>query len=119
MDTRPITIFCDIDGTLAKHRPLTHNVIPGTKLEVLPATVAKISEWEAKGYNIVLITGRKESMRAVTEQQLMEAGIFYDKLIMGIGGGKRVLINDRKPDGSEYALAINIDRNEGIGNLSL
>ena len=119
MDTRPTTIFCDIDGTLVQHKPLTHNAVPGTKLEVLPDTIAKLSEWEAKGYNIILVTGRKESMRATTEQQLVEAGIFYDRLIMGIGGGQRILINDRKPDGSEYASAININRNEGIGNLSI
>ena len=47
---------------------------------------------------IILTTGRKEGMRRITEQQLESAGIVYDKLIMGIGGGARVLINDLKPD---------------------
>ena len=39
---------------------------------------------------------------------------------MGIGGGKRVLINDRKPNGSRnYASAINLIRNEGINNIKI
>ena len=43
----------------------------------------------------------------------------YDQLIMGIGGGQRVLINDLKPDGSLTAGAINLNRNQGISNLEL
>jgi hypothetical protein len=51
---------------------------------------------------------------------LSKLGIIYDKLILGIGGGKRVLINDRKPDDNEdYAIAINLKRNSGIKNLDL
>ena len=39
---------------------------------------------------------------------------------MGIGGGKRYLINDRKPNGSEdYAIAINQTRNEGVKLLQI
>jgi hypothetical protein len=58
-------------------------------------------------------------MRTQTERQLQEVGIFYDQLIMGIGGGPRVLINDNKPDGKEAAFAINIERNKGINDLIL
>ena len=38
---------------------------------------------------------------------------------MGLGRGERVVINDRKPDGTQTARAINIDRNEGIGGIKL
>ena len=45
-------------------------------------------------------------------------GIFYDILIMGVGGGTRVLINDLKPDREDLtALAYNIGRNKGLKNL--
>lgn len=117
---RPITIFCDIDGTLVKHNPPSIAANPNTKLEVLPGTIDKLNYWDSKGYNIILVTGRKESMREVTEKQLKEVGIFYDKLIMGIGGGKRVIINDKKPnnDGST-AESFCLDRNEGINNINL
>jgi len=118
MDNRPKTIICDIDGTLCKHKIPTLNTAP-LPLEVLPGTVEKLSEWDAKGYNIVLITGRRESMRKTTEQQLAEAGIFYDQLVMGVGGGARILINDNKPDGKQAAMCINLQRNIGISNINI
>ena len=47
-------------------------------------------------------------------------GIFYDKLIMGVGGGDRVLINDRKPASSrDTAYSINLNRNEGVKNVEI
>lgn len=119
MDTRPKTVFCDIDGTLLEHFP------PGKsfydfKPKVLPGTVDKLLEWDKKGYNIILTTGRKESMRKITVEQLESAGIFYDQLIMGIGGGVRVLFNDLKPGSDEEtAVAINLKRDEGISKINI
>lgn len=120
MDTRPKTIFCDIDGTLVKHEMPTKNTDPLKGLTLLPGTREKLSEWDAKGYNIILTTGRKESMRKATEEQLAAYGIFYDQLIMGIGGGVRVLINDYKPDSTEEtAVAITLKRNTGISEVDI
>ena len=119
-DKRPVTIFCDIDGTLVIHAKPTDSQKPTHKLNLLEGTIEKILEWDKLGYNIILTTGRKESLRKVTENQLAEAGIIYDLLIMGIGGGKRYLINDKKPNGTEnYATAINLDRNKGIKDLNI
>ena len=120
IDKRPITIFCDIDGTLVTHSKPTDSQKPTHKLNLLEGTIEKILEWDKLGYNIILTTGRKESLRNITEIQLSQVGIIYDQLIMGIGGGKRYLINDRKPNGSEdYAIAINLIRNEGIKLLQI
>jgi hypothetical protein len=58
-------------------------------------------------------------MRAATEKQLAELGIFYDQLIMGMGGGPRIVINDNKPSGQETAFAINLERNKGINDIIL
>lgn len=119
-DKRPLTIFCDIDGTLVTHSKPTDSQKPTHTLELLDGTLEKLLEWDKMGYNIILTTGRKESLRSVTELQLSKAGIIYDQLIMGIGGGKRYLINDRKPYGTEdYAISINIDRNVGIKDIKL
>jgi len=116
---RPKTTICDIDGTLIKHM----DPCKASKLStviLLEGTDEKLREWDRKGYNIILLTGRKESLRKVTEKQLSNAGIFYDQLIMGVGGGKRYLINDKKPNGREdYAIAINIERNKGIKDVEL
>jgi hypothetical protein len=119
MDTRPKTIICDIDGTLIEHS--IPSIIASGRDEsiLLKGTLDKINEWERKGYNIILLTGRKESMRNVTIQKLSDLGIYYDHLIMGVGGGQRYLINDRKPSGDDYAFAININRNEGISNIDI
>tara|TARA_R100000030_G_scaffold101004_2_gene95717 strand:- start:1751 stop:2113 length:363 start_codon:yes stop_codon:yes gene_type:complete len=120
MELRPKTIFCDIDGTLIKHFPPTVTCSPNFEPEILDGTVETILEWDKKGYNIILVSGRRESLRQQTKLQLSKLGIIYDKLILGIGGGKRVLINDRKPDDNEdYAIAINLKRNSGIKNLDL
>lgn len=119
-DKRPLTIFCDIDGTLVTHSKPTDSQKPTHTLELLDGTLEKLLEWDKMGYNIILTTGRKESLRSVTELQLSKAGIIYDQLIMGIGGGRRYLINDRKPYGTEdYAISINIDRNVGIKDIKL
>ena len=117
---RPKTIFCDIDGTLIEHRPLEESAKGDYVPKLLTGTLEKIREWDMKGYNIILTTGRRESSRRATEKQLASLGIFFDHLIMGIGGGDRVLINDRKP-GSEKdtCFSYNIDRNNGISDIDI
>lgn len=119
MDPRPKTIICDIDGTLIKHNKPNDIANSSYIPELLEGTIDKLNEWERNGYNIILLTGRKESMRRVTEKQLAQLGIYYDQLIMGVGGGSRYLINDYKPNGTESAFAINIERNKGIKNINI
>ena len=120
LNNRPKTIFCDIDGTLVKHVSLGTSSKVDFKMELLPGTIEKLQEWDVKGYNIILISGRREGSRKETERQLAEVGIIYDKLILGVGGGIRHLINDKKPDGTiNTAFSHNLVRNEGIKNLEL
>ena len=116
---KPLTIFIDIDGTILYTKSNLHLQYVNESL-LLDGTIDKFIEFDRKGYNIILTTGRRESMRRKTEEELERLGIFYDQLIMGLGGGKRVLINDRKPDSEEdTAIAINITRNEGIKNINI
>ena len=118
MNNRPKTIFLDIDGTLIHHTNLLTEQLKDVTL--LDGTIEKLLEWDRKGYNIILTTGRRESMRSKTEEQLLNLGIFYDKLIMGIGGGNRIIINDRKPNSKDdTCFAINVDRNQGIKNIDI
>ena len=112
---RPKTIFCDIDGTLWEHVGPPSVQIKNKVNKLLPNTLEALDNWDKLGYKIILTTGRKEGMRKITEKQLEDIGIIYDKLIMGIGGGDRILINDRKPNGDRNtAYAINVIRNKGI-----
>lgn len=117
--SRPKTIFCDIDGTLIKHSGNLSNILNNysniNENVLLPNTLNIINKWDKLGYNIILTTGRKESMRKYTEEQLSKLGIFYDQLIMGIGGGDRIIINDMKPNSNKNTCyAINVPRNKGI-----
>ena len=118
LNTRPKTIICDIDGVLLKHA--NEGLSEQLRQRPLDGTIEKITEWDSKGYNIILITGRRESQRAETINQLYSHGVFYDKLIMGVGGGDRILINDRKPDSvRDTAYSINLNSNEGVTNAKI
>ena len=117
MENRPKTIIIDIDGTLIHHHGSLSGQNDNTP-KILAGVKEAFDEWDRKGYRIVLITGRKEGMRTRTEAQLAECGIYYDQLVMGVGGGVRILINDLKPNSDQRtAEAVCVKRNEGIANL--
>ena len=115
------TIFCDLDGTLVKHcGDATLIQDPNYELKILPGTIKILNDWNRNGYYIIITTGRKESAREATIKQLQRAGILYDQLIMGFGGGDRILINDRKSGRTEdTAFAINVTRNEGVKDVEV
>jgi len=109
------TIFCDIDGTLIKHSGDIIDQCTNEKMELLENTLPAIRNWVRNGYFIILTTGRKESMRDVTKKQLEKLGIIYDQLIMGLGPGDRILINDKKEKSDRNtAYVINVVRNKGL-----
>jgi len=112
-------IFLDIDGCLLRHHGGSSTSLIDQEPELLPGVREKLDEWEVKGYQIIITTGRKESLRKFTEKQLLKFGITYDHLIMGLGRGERIVINDKKPDGTQTANHININRNEGIGVINI
>ena len=113
--SRPKTIFCDIDGTLWDHVGDITSQVNVESHKMLENTSEALNRWDKLGYRIILTTGRRESMRTLTENHLKKIGIVYDQLIMGLGGGARVLINDRKPNSvKNTAFAINLIRNDGL-----
>jgi FMN phosphatase YigB (HAD superfamily) len=120
---KPKTIFCDIDGTLCYY-PYSSEMgnydFDKKVMQPLPGTLKKLWDWDKAGHVIILTTGRKEGMRESTERQLREAGVIYDRLIMGIGGGTRVLINDLKADrDGDTAIAINLKRDTGVKDVKI
>ena len=117
--TKNYTIFCDLDGTLWEQGDPTEIAKPGYQPKIIHGTVEKIREWDSKGFKIILTTGRKESLRDVTVKQLSYAGVVYDQLVMGIGGGSRVLINDLRANGDQSAFVYQPVRNEGIAGIEL
>lgn len=113
------TIFCDLDGTIWEQGDPCELAKPGYQPKMIHGSIDKIREWDSKGYRIILTTGRKESLREVTVKQLSFAGVVYDQLVMGIGGGSRVLINDLRSNGDISAFVFQPERNQGIGNIDL
>lgn len=118
-DKRPKAIFLDIDGCIFPHpgHPNNHTT-PPEELPILPGVIEKFNEWIMQEHKIILVTGRKECTRAETEAQLRRHGLVWDQLVMGVGGGVRVLINDKKPshDGNT-AYAYTVERNVGFKDL--
>lgn len=110
-------ILVDLDGTLIKYdRKNTGRQHLGN-VKLLPGVRQALQNWDQAGHKIVIVTGRRESTRKATEKQLEEAGITFDALVMGIGSGERILINDMKPDSpAPTARAYCVKRNEGLKN---
>jgi len=121
MNNKPKTIFCDLDGTLVKHPgDVTIITSPEYKLELLPGVKEFLYTIDSNRYHLIITSGRKEGLRDATIKQLQNAGIIYDQLIMGFGGGDRILINDRKSNSNiDTAYSINLNRNEGVKNVKI
>ena len=111
------TIICDIDGTIFEYVKGGHYDLVYREPKLLPGVRKKFQEWEVKGCRIVLITGRRESVREVTERALRKAGIPFDMLIMGFADTGRVLINDINSKGKVKAHAVNLKRDEGFESV--
>ena len=109
------TIICDIDGTLTKFSGLGHLGVANLPHELLPGVRERMRKWEAQGHRIILITGRRESVRERTESELRRLGIPFDVLLMGYADGGRILINDVGP--KVKAHAVNVPRDEGWNEI--
>lgn len=112
------TFFIDIDGTLLEHLWDFAEVSERKELRALPGAREKTVKWHCEGHMIIITTARAESLRAITELQLHNAGIVYDKLIMGIGSGDRILINDSEPGMPKKTQAYDVKRNiDGLAKI--
>ena len=113
------TIICDIDGTLTEYMGGGHLAIMENDHIPCPGVIDKMRDWEAAGHRIILITGRRESVRQRTEDELRRLGIPFDVLLMGYADSGRYLINDISPNVGNKAHAINISRDGGFEDVEL
>jgi hypothetical protein len=109
------TVFCDIDGTIFRYRKFEtyRTSVP----EVLPNVIKSMQAWKRANTYIVLTTARPEYLRDHTIQELEDAGIPFDQLVMGIGRGTRYLINDNEDPEKPRAIALSLNRNKGFDFL--
>lgn len=115
--SKPVTIFCDIDGTLLKHSHTISDALSNDP-QLLPGVREKLNQWDSQGHTIVLVTARKESTRSATEAQLQALGIAYDQLLMGVTSGARVIINDKLSETApNRARAVNVLTDQGFASV--
>ena len=112
------TIICDIDGTIFKYSPNGHDAIANGEPEILPGVKERFNSWEMAGHRIILMTGRRESVRELTEATLVDFGIPFDTLLMGHADSGRILINDVGGSGNCKAHSISIPRDEGFNQTN-
>lgn len=114
------TFFLDIDGTLVENSGKHFSPTWG-KTGGLKDNINAIKDLYSQGtVQIILTTSRSESFRAITESQLNNLSIPYDKLVMGLLHAKRIVVNDyskTNPYKSCDAINIKRDSNELLGKL--
>lgn len=114
---KPKTIFCDIDGTILKHVHRFSDIVD-TEPKLLNGVRDKINQWDSQGHRIIFVTARKESARDVTEKHLKQLGLCWDHLVMGVGGGERILINDKlNSNHKDRAYSVNVITNAGFDTI--
>lgn len=106
------TIFCDIDGTIFKYRKFEN--LFSEKASLIDGIQNYLKEFSFNGGHIVITTARPNTLREFTIEELMENNIPFDQLVMGIGRGERILINDSEFDNVPRAIAIPLNRNQSI-----
>ena len=113
------TYFIDIDGTLVHHHNNFETSLDSAcELLVLAGAKEKTIKWHCEGHMIILTTARPGSTRELTERQLNLAGIVYNRLIMDLGAGPRILINDYVGAKNLKAIAYNVARNiDGLSQI--
>jgi hypothetical protein len=112
------TYFIDVDGTLVHHLvqlqldkivdeniPYTETLLPGVR-----ELWSKFQENDV----IIITTARNEKHRKITEKIFVDNKLRFDKLIMDLPCGPRILINDTPDILWQKAVAINVRRNAGL-----
>lgn len=87
----PHCILVDIDGTLALMGERSPFATDETLLDDAPntAVIATVAALHAQGYPIIVVSGRQESTRSLSETWLKQHGIAYEELFMRATGDSR------------------------------
>lgn len=86
-------IFMDIDGVLFENTSDHFSNMGAGK--PLTKNIELVRELHARGNTyIILTTSRREEFRELTEQELKEKGVPYDRLIMSLPHCQRLVVND-------------------------
>lgn len=106
-------LLCDIDGVVFKNQSAFFPPYWGEPPEPIAANVARLKQLQDDGAQLIFVTSRPETVRAVTLCALEAVGFSVHALVMGCAHAGRVLINDYA-DSNPYpsATAVNVARNQ-------
>jgi hypothetical protein len=105
---QPKTWFIDLDGTLVVHNGYKNGG------DVLLDGVKEFFENLPKEDFVIITTSRDVNFKIQTVDFLKKNNIRFNDIIFGLPTGERVLINDKKPDGTITSFSLNINRNGGL-----
>lgn len=80
--TKPNAIIFDIDDTLLipSDKPYKEHTVKAN--EPLVKLLNSLHRTFAKAPTVILLTGRHERLRKITEEECIENNIFYERLVM-------------------------------------
>ncbi len=113
LSSLPHTWIIDIDGTILKHN--SHKDGGDILLQGVRELWDKIPSEDF----IILMSAREYFFAESTISFLKRNSIRFDHVIFGMPMGERILINDTKPSGLATAYAVNVERDRGLGQLSV
>lgn len=113
------TFFVDIDGTLVQYRKFSE--LSTSVLTPIQEVIDVINKYYDEGAVIVITTARPSSYELFTKQELEKIGVKYHQLVMDLGRGTRVILNDKDPENEQIprAIGINLNRNQGWEGLDI
>lgn len=102
---QPKTWLIDLDGTLVVHNGYKNGG------DLLLDGVSDFFKSLPKEDFVIITTARKKEFKKQTIDFLKRNNIRYNKIIFDLPTGERILINDKKNDGTLTSYSINLDRN--------
>lgn len=117
--TKNPTFFVDIDGTIVKYRKFSE--LSTSVLTPIQDVIDFLNKSYDEGAHIVITTARPPQYELFTKQELEKLGVKYHQMIMGIGRGTRVVLNDKDPEMPDLprAWGINFTRDKGLQDIEI
>jgi len=113
------TFFVDIDGTIVKYRKFSE--LATSTLTPIQDVIDFLNKSYDEGAHIVITTARPPEYELFTKQELEKLGVKYHQIVMGIGRGTRVVLNDKDPEMPDLprAWGINFIRDKGLQDVEI
>lgn len=107
----------DWDGTCIETAGRVSYQLQATP-RLLPGVKDFFDYASSQGSVIVILTGRAESAREQTLEQIRKLGLWCSYLLCTGSNGRRILVNDTKPGSkAPTAIGITVDRNSGLEDI--